>query len=91
VKWSSMRKGEKSRSLAVPTERRTLAPTPSDCSTARNALRIARETDMADLASCILGTTDESPLNEAEILIALAGVCSIRADSTGVARESDEN
>jgi hypothetical protein len=39
-----MRNGEKFLSCGVPIDRRTLAPTPSDCSTARNALRIALET-----------------------------------------------
>lgn len=47
VKWSSMRKGLKLRSCGVPIERRTLAPTPSDCWTAKKALRIARGTDIA--------------------------------------------
>lgn len=36
-----MRNGEKFRSCGVPMERRTRAPAPSDCSTARKALRIA--------------------------------------------------
>lgn len=46
MKWSSMRKGEKLRSLAVPIERRTRAPAPSDCSIARKAWRIVRDIDM---------------------------------------------
>ena len=45
-KWSSMRKGEKFRSLGVPIERRTRAPAPSDCSIARKAWRMARGTLM---------------------------------------------
>ena len=36
-----MRKGEKFRSLDEPIDRRTRAPTPSDCSIARNDWRIA--------------------------------------------------
>jgi len=46
VKWSSIRNGEKFRNCAVPIERLTLAPAPSDCSIARNALRMALGTDM---------------------------------------------
>ena len=46
VKWSSMRKGEKLRSLGVPIVRRTRAPMPSDCSMARKTWRIARGADM---------------------------------------------
>jgi hypothetical protein len=48
VKWSSMRKGERFRSLGVPIERRTRAPTPSDCSVAWKARRIARGIDMIE-------------------------------------------
>ena len=46
VKWSSIRKGEKLRSLGMPIERRTRAPAPSDCSTARKAWRMALGTLM---------------------------------------------
>lgn len=41
-KWSSMRNGEKFLSCGVPMDLLTRAPAPSDCSTARKALRIAR-------------------------------------------------
>ena len=49
-----MRNGEKLRNLAVPMERRTLAPTPSDCSMARKACRIARETDISEIVDAAL-------------------------------------
>ena len=42
LKWSSMRKGVKLRSLGVPIERRTVAPAPSDCSRASKKVWIPR-------------------------------------------------
>lgn len=46
LKWSSIRNGLKFLSFGVPIDLRTLAPTPSDCSMARKAFRMARGTDM---------------------------------------------
>lgn len=49
-----MRKGLKLLRFGVPIDRRTLAPAPSACSTARKTFRIARGTDMLLVAAGLI-------------------------------------
>ncbi len=56
-KWSSIKKGVRLRRAGVPMERRTRAPWPSDCSTAKKALLMVRGT--ADALAVIAAVEEE--------------------------------
>lgn len=56
-KWSSIKKGVRLRRAGVPMERRTRAPWPSDCSTAKKALLMVRGT--ADALAVIAAVEGE--------------------------------
>lgn len=83
-----MRNGEKLRSLGVPTERRTRAPAPSDCSIARKDLAILRGAEVVNCSSGITGSPRNMPLDAMSVEIVVKLRVGVKCLVKRVKRES---